>query len=71
MFPFITCILMTERLAFTDIGTNKKQSPKGNMWSAIPVALLCMLVIVSDGLQGSGPKGYDVSIEFVRVGYEP
>ena len=25
------------------------QSPKGNMWSAIPVALLCMLVIVGDG----------------------
>ena len=25
------------------------QSPKGNKWSAIPVALLCMLVIVSDG----------------------
>ena len=22
---------------------------KGNMWSAIPVALLCMLVIVGDG----------------------
>ena len=27
----------------------KNQSPKGNMWSAIPVALLCMLVIVGDG----------------------
>ena len=25
------------------------QSPKGNVWSAIPVALLCMLVIVGDG----------------------
>ena len=25
------------------------QSPKGNMWSAIPVALLCMLVIEGDG----------------------
>ena len=36
------------------------QSPKGNMWSAIPVALLCMLVIVGDGKQGSGPKGDDV-----------
>ena len=24
-------------------------SPKGIMWSAIPVALLCMLVIVGDG----------------------
>ena len=35
------------------------QSPKGNM-SAIPVALLCMLVIVGDGQQGSGPEGDDV-----------
>ena len=36
------------------------QSPKGNMWSAIPVALLCMLVIVGDGWQGSDPKGDNV-----------
>ena len=36
------------------------QSPKGNKWSAIPVALLCMLVIEDDGKQGSGPKGDDV-----------
>ena len=28
---------------------NKEQSPKGNMWSAIPVVLLCKLVIVGDG----------------------
>ena len=27
----------------------ENQSPKGNMWSAIPVALLRMLVIVGDG----------------------
>ena len=27
----------------------RNRSPKGNMWSAIPVALLCMLVIVGDG----------------------
>ena len=25
------------------------QSPKGNMWSAIPIALLCMFVNVGDG----------------------
>ena len=25
------------------------QSPKGNMWSAIPVALLCMIVNVGNG----------------------
>ena len=34
--------------------------PKGNMWSAIPVALLSMFVTVGDGKQGSGPKGDDV-----------
>ena len=32
------------------------QSPKGNMWSAIPVALLCMIMNWSEGEQGSGPK---------------
>ena len=36
------------------------RSPKGNMWSAIPIALLCILVIVGDGQQGSGPKGNNV-----------
>ena len=36
------------------------QLPKGNMWSAIPITLLGMLVIVGDGWQGSGPEG-DVS----------
>ena len=25
------------------------RSPKGNMWSAIPVALLCMLMVVGNG----------------------
>ena len=32
----------------------------GNMWSAIPLALPCMLLIEGDGKQGSGPKGDDV-----------
>ena len=36
------------------------RSPKGNMWSVIPVALLCILVIVGDGQQGSGPEGDDI-----------
>ena len=36
------------------------QSPKGNMWSAIPVALLCMIVYLSEGKQGSGPEGDEV-----------
>ena len=33
------------------------RSPKGNMWSAIPVALLCMIVNWSERKQGSGPEG--------------
>ena len=36
------------------------QSPKGNMWSAIPVALLCMIVNWSERKQGSGPEGDEV-----------
>ena len=36
------------------------RSPKGNMWSVIPVALLCMFVNVGDGKQGSGPEGDNV-----------
>ena len=31
------------------------RSPKGNTWSAIPVALLCMVVNWNER-QGSGPK---------------
>ena len=37
--------------------TRMNRSPKGNMWSAMPVALLCMILTVSEGEQGSGPKG--------------
>ena len=45
-----------------ELDYNKKErgrnrSPKGNMWSAIPVALLCMIVNWSEGKQGSSPKG--------------
>ena len=36
------------------------RSPKGNMWSAIPVALVCMIVNWSERKQGSGPKGGEV-----------
>ena len=39
---------------------NKNRSPKGNMWSAIPVALLCMFVNWSERKQGSGPEGDEV-----------
>ena len=35
----------------------KIRSPKGNMWSAIPVALLCMILNLNESKQGSGPKG--------------
>ena len=38
----------------------KNRSPKGNMWSAIPVALLCMILNWSERKQGSGPKGDEV-----------
>ena len=34
----------------------ENRSPKGNMWSAIPVALLCMVVNQNER-QGSGPEG--------------
>ena len=36
------------------------QSPKGNVPSAIPVALLCMIVEWSERKQGSGPEGDEV-----------
>ena len=56
---FLELCLLNKYLMRTK-GAKINQSPKGNMWSAIPVALLCMLVIVGDGKQGSGPKGDDV-----------
>ena len=34
----------------------EKRSPKGNTWSAIPFALLCMVVNQNER-QGSGPVG--------------
>ena len=33
------------------------RSPQGNRWSAIPLALLCMIVNWSESKQGSHPKG--------------
>ena len=47
----------------THFFSNRKKgnrSPKGNMWSAIPVALLCMIVNWSERKQGSGPEGDEV-----------
>ena len=43
-----------QSLAFIRIGN---QTPKGNMWTAIPVALLCMIVNKSETEQGSSPRG--------------
>ena len=37
--------------------SQKVNSPKGNKLSAIPFALLCMIVNWSERNQGSGPKG--------------
>ena len=36
------------------------RSPKGNIWSAIPVALLCMIANWSKRKQGCGPEGDEV-----------
>ena len=38
----------------------ENRSPKGNMWSVIPVALLCMVVNQSERKQGSGLEGDEV-----------
>ena len=53
-FGLLTCV------SHVKVSGSNNQSPKGNMWSAIPVALLRMLVIVGDGQQGSSPEGDDV-----------
>ena len=37
--------------------SGENRSPKGNMWSAIPVALLCMIVNWIESKQDSGPEG--------------
>ena len=36
------------------------RSPKSNMWSAIPIALLCMIANLSERKQGSGHKRDEV-----------
>ena len=38
----------------------ENRSPEGNMWSAIPVTLLCMIVNWSERKQGGGPEGDEV-----------
>ena len=49
---------MTDEQMMEEKGQNR--STKGKMWSAIPVALLCMIVNWSEGKQDSGPKGDEV-----------
>ena len=51
-----------ERVDLSPLGliSDLNRSPKGNMWSAIPVALLCLIVNWSEGKQGSGPEGDEV-----------
>ena len=55
----ISPIVFYRTLALWGRSPEKKQSPEGNMRSAIPVALICMLIIVGDCKQGRGPKGDD------------
>ena len=54
LYPPVGQLIRKER-----VGINNR-SPKGNMWSLIPVALLCMIVNWSERKQGSGPKGDEV-----------
>ena len=53
---------MNIRVVFSDdwfMEDMENRSPKGNTWSAIPVALLCMVVNRNER-QGSGPEGDEV-----------
>ena len=52
--------ILLMRVARPGLVMESNRSPKGDMWSAIPVALLCILVIVGDGQRGSGLKGDNV-----------
>ena len=47
----------SDRVARSKRGCLTRNAPKVNMWSAIPVALLCMIVNLSERKQGSGPEG--------------
>ena len=52
--------MMMKKLRWMRSGFRTNGSPKGNMWSAIPVALLCMVVNWNERKQGSGPEGDEV-----------
>ena len=51
-----------ERVEMSLLGliSDLNRSPKGNMCSAIPFALLCLILNLREGKQGGGPKGYTV-----------
>ena len=62
VFPANVHIRLSVRIRriFHTLENNMNRSPKGNMWSAIPVALLCMIVNWSKGWLGRGPEGDEV-----------
>ena len=43
-----------------ELGFRLNRLLKGDMWSAIPIVLLCLIVNWSERKQGSGPKGDEV-----------
>ena len=47
-------------MTYENSGHMPNRSPKGNMWSAIPIALHCMILNWSKRKQGSGSKGDEV-----------
>ena len=54
LYAFVLLSLHLGRQVFSYV-LRCNRSPKGNMWSAIPVALLCMVVNRNER-QGSGPE---------------
>ena len=53
-------VVRRPKTAKTKYVTVGDRLPKGNVWSAIPVALLCMIVKLSERKQGSGSEGDEV-----------
>ena len=50
------CSVQQSSTTTTTTTIKANQSPKGNMWSAIPVDLLCMVVKRNERKQGSGQR---------------
>ena len=51
-----TMLKNPDSIPLTNNYGKENRSPKANMWSAIPVALLCMVVNRNERKQGSGPE---------------